>query len=138
MIQVVDIRESRAGATVPSGVPTVVMGPFRLPRYITKTFGICNTGAVTLSGVMLQVNPDQAGLEPGIQQGNPTAPPVQVGPSTAMWVNYASSAFQNLAAGSTAVFEAPLTALFTWWQAVATNDRSQSITVSGYLSAAQA
>ena len=124
-----DYRDLYGGVSVPSGVLTVVWGPFQGGRYVHKALTLLNQGALTLSGAVVQVNPDPVGYEAGMTSTNPTVP--LPSPSAAMWETIDASTFQSLATGAvkTAFFS---TQVAKWWRVAALNDRSASLNVSGY------
>ena len=124
-----NVRAVSKGAIVVSGTQsTVILGPASLGAYSRKTFAVYNLGALTLSGVALQVNPDAGGSEPGtLVDGKQAAPP-----NPGLWVDLNVGA-QNIPAGGVAIM-ANANA-YRWYRVLGTNDQTPSISVSGYCNA---
>lgn len=129
-----DIRNEQGGATVVSGqASTVILGPLRLDRYGAKTFSVYNPGAsLTLSGVIVQVNPDPNGVEPR----SPTDPnnTVQVGPNPALWHMYDETSFCSVGPGQTKSLAVYPYVKFPWWRVIGTvnNAGMPGVAASGY------
>lgn len=129
----VDFHSTYGGALVTSGAtPVVVLGPLDLRRYPKKAFSVYNQSDVTLSGVVIQINPDMGGSETGASQGNPTGatPPP---PNPGLWHTYDATTFQSMATGT-------VRTLFSkddvarWWRVVGTSNLP-GVTASGWLHA---
>jgi len=127
-----DVRSERAGATVASGVAGVILGPLDLLRYREKTFTVVNHGAVTLSGVALQVNHDPHGHESGLLSSTPGT--ILPQPSAGLWQDYDTTSFQSIATGGVRSLNVAGTA-HKWWRLVGTNKFTPSVVVSGHLNA---
>lgn len=127
----VDNKQAFKGSAVASGVTgTVILGPFDLQRYPKKAFTLYNVSAVTLSGALIQINPDQGGYEDGASTTNVTGatPP---SPNAGLWENYDTTSFRSLAsAGVKTVFSKDDVA--RWWRVIAIADEA-NVTVSGWL-----
>lgn len=133
-VVMVDVRSEQVGATVVSGAETVILGPFNLLNRPTKTFTLYNAGALTLSGAVVQVNPDPHGMELGVMQGTP-GPAVQIGPNPVLWQTYDSASFSQLGAGQVRSITA--NDLFRWWRIIGLHQGpNTSIAVSGWVNAA--
>ena len=126
-----DFRSEAAGATLASGTATVVIGPLHLLAYDRKSFTLYNLGAATLSGCLVQINPDPQGYEAGALLANPG----QTGsaPNAGLWETIDNTSFSNLAAGSVKTVQFQTTTA-KWWRLQALNSLP-SITVSGYCNA---
>lgn len=110
-----DGKDAYGGATVASGITGgVIIAATNVLGYKSKCITVYNQGAVTLSGVIVQINP-----EPG------AAPSV----NDVKWETIATT---GTIASATAV-TIQSTAMSKWIQVKAINDRSQSIVASGYL-----
>ena len=133
MSQVVlaDIRCVATGATVPSGVQTVILGPINLYTYKDKSFTLWNYSPVTLSGAVVQVNPDVQGSEFGypLSSTGGTAP----GPNPGLWENYDLTTFQSLGSGKIKSLQVTANT-YKWWRVVGvSNDVANTqITISGW------
>lgn len=131
-----DIKQSRGGATVTSGAAsTVILGPLDLLQYPTKSFTLYNYGTVTLSGAVIQVNPDHQGCETGRTSGDGSQPG---GPNAGLWENHDADTFCSLGSGQVRSKAEASNSLFRWWRIVGTNNQTPSITVSGWNYAASA
>ena len=119
----VEIKEDTGGGLVASGQSSVILGPIDLGKYPTKTFSLWNTGFLTLSGAIVQVNPDRTGDE----QNGPA-------PAAALWHIYDSASFVSLASGECRSLVA--NDLFRWWRVLGANNQPAGIPVSGYYRAA--
>ncbi len=115
-----EYRDEQGGVLVPSGIGTVLLGPFCLPYYETRSFTLYNLGPATLSGAVIQINPDH------------TATPPNGTPNAGLWHTYDATAFQSLAPGEVRSKTATDVA-YRWWRIVGTNDRFASLTASGWL-----
>lgn len=124
-----DINSFSGGAVVTSGTGTVILGPFALMRYPSKTLTLINRGTVTLSGAAIQVNPDLAG-SPADAPINATGG-VGSPPDAALWYTIDDTTFRNLASGG--VKAAILTGAYRWWRVVGTNSLPPDCAVSGIL-----
>lgn len=127
----IDVRHEDGGALVASGTTTVILGPFNFFMRPTKAFALVNRGTLTLSGAIIQVNPDMQGSESGVQGSNPSAQPT-VGPNANMWVNFDTTTFQTMAVGETRVLTTNITALYPWWRVVGVNREPTTIATSGW------
>ena len=123
-----DFRDERSGVTVPSGVLTTILGPFQLPLYGTRSFTILNQGSLTLSGAVVQINPDDKVFEQGIGAAQNT-------PDAALWHTYDASAFRNMAAGEIRSYSAGANVAYRWWRVAGMNNQTPSISTSGWLMA---
>lgn len=122
-----DYLDERGGVALISGVPGVILGPFLMPHYETRSFTVYNANsAVTLSGVEVQINPDPSASMPGL---SPTTLPV---PNPSLWHVYNATALANIGPGTAKSFTATDVA-YRWWRLVGTNSGSQSVTVSGWV-----
>ena len=129
-IVLADIRCVATGATVPSGVQTVILGPINLYTYKDKSFTLWNYSPVTLSGAVIQVNPDVQGSEFGFPLPNGGTSP---GPNPGLWENYDTTTFQNLGTG--VIKSLQVTAnTYKWWRIVGTSNNvaNTAVTVSGW------
>ena len=130
-----DVRSLYGGALVASGAAsTVILGPFDLSRWPNRSLCLYNMGATTLSGAVVQVNPDPFGSEPGV---NPAVAGKLVNPpNSGLWINYDTTTFQSLATAQ--VRGTTLPGMYRYWRVVGTVDNVglPSTTVSGYITAA--
>jgi hypothetical protein len=125
-----DIKDKRGGAILASGVVANIMGPFDLLRYPHKAFTVWNGSSVTLSGALLQANPDQGGYESGVPLSNPgvTGDP----PNAGLWENFDTTSFNSLASGAVkTVFVNGSVA--RWWQIVGLSNQTPNIMASGWV-----
>jgi len=124
-------RAEHQGTTVPSGTLTTVIGPFNLLAYKSKSFTIWNQSFITLSGAVVQCNPDPSGAESGTALVDPNTVPV--GPYSQLWETYDSTTLQSLAASGVKTVHVN-TATSRWWRVAAVNNNQDnvSISVSGY------
>ena len=138
----VDVRSEEGGAIVVSGTnSTVILGPYDLGDRASKTFVLYNQHAsLTLSGALIQVNPDRQGSESmdflGSQPGSAI-----VGPNPALWLDVhtatvapnttATRNFFNIGPG--VVRGVIIEGYHRWWRIVGTNDGTAPITVSGWV-----
>jgi hypothetical protein len=132
MIVQPDVRTAVAGVTLASGVQAVVLGPFDLLRVPRKSFTLLNVGPQTLSGAVLQINPDQGGSEAGTTSSTPgVALPA---PNPALWESTATT-WTSLAPGvvSTQSLAGSGAVCARWWRVVAISNQSAAITVSGWM-----
>lgn len=129
----VDFRSEFKGVTVTSGATAVViLGPLDLGRYPRKAFSIYNQSDVTLSGVVVQINPDLSGFETGASQGNPsgaTQPP----PNPGLWHTFDATTFQSMAPGEVRTRFAK-DDVIRWWRLTGTSSLP-GVTASGWLHA---
>lgn len=126
---VIATRDEQGGASLASGVTSVILGPYNLQLYPTKAFSVYNCGSATLSGAVIQTNPDPGGNE---SQGGSSINATMAAPNAGLWETYDESSFINLASGGVrTVYVIDKSA--KWWRIVATNDRTPTITASGYL-----
>ena len=127
----VDIIDQYGGVTLASGVSTTVLGPFNLLRYPRKSVTLYNLGPVTASGLVVQINPDQAGTE-----GGATIFPATTGapPNPGLWENYDTTSFQSLPTGTVKTLQIT-NAVAKFWRVQGLNAAltGQAITVSGWL-----
>ena len=128
----VDVSAFVSGTPVASGMASVILGPLNLGRRPRKTFTLYNAGTVTLSGAIVQVNPDQGG-QMALQGATPGAPQV-IAPNPALWHTYDAASFQSLGAGQVRSLVA--SDLFRWWRIVGVNDQPAAIAASGWCYAA--
>lgn len=106
------VQDYRGGATLASGVSTVVVGPVSLIGYRSKSFTVYNQGALTLSGVAVQINPDP---------GTPTA-------TDPKWETVSTaSSIPTLTAKTI-----QSTDIAKWFRLIALNNQAASFVVSGY------
>jgi hypothetical protein len=126
-----DLLQFFNGATIPSGsTVTRLLGPYEMLGYPHKSFTIYNLGPVTLSGAAIRINPDHRGVQTGTQMGQIGGS--VAGPNEGLWENYDTTTFLNLPAGS--VKSAHITtATARWWEVVVINDRTPTITCSGWV-----
>lgn len=123
-----DVRCIVGGGTVASGtLSTVVLGPINLYDYNHKSFTLYNYSATTLSGAVIQVNPDHQGQEFPTPAGISTAS--QYGPNPGLWENYDTTAFQNLASGAVKSLNIPGD-VHKWFRVVGTSNQPGSTTVT--------
>lgn len=126
-----DIRTEYGGTTVASGAaPTVILGPFNLARYPVKTITIYNQGPTQLSGVLIEVNPDQGGFESGTASQNPLGP-TPAGPGAGLWETYGT--LQNIPSSTVKSLRASGDA-HRWWRVRAVADLT-TLSVSGWIHA---
>lgn len=117
-----------AGALVASGSTlTNILGPINLRSYPHKAFAVVNHGTVTLSGVVVQVNPDKHGMQQGTALSTGATPV----PNPGLWVNLDTTTFQSLASGACKVVsfaDQP----YPWWRLVAVNYQPPAVSISGW------
>lgn len=122
-------RLERQGAVVTSGdATTVIWGPYDLLAYRDKTFTLYNLGDVTLSGAVVQINPDEGGYEqnaPGLV--NQTRP----APNAGLWHAYDSTTFRSLGSGQVRSLAVANNDRYRWWRIIGTQN-NPSTTVSGW------
>lgn len=106
------VIDNRGGVTLASGTQGVIIGPLNLIGYRSKGFTIHNQGAVTLSGVAVQINPEP---------GTPSA-------TDPRWETVATA--QIIAAGGVKTIQS--TDIAHWWRVVGLNNQTPSIVASGY------
>ena len=128
-----EVQSLYGGAVVESGLrSTVILGPFDLTAWPTKTVCLYNMGATTLSGATVQVNPDP--FAPKQNWRNVAGGgPAQIPPNPGLWISYDSTTFQSL--GSSEVRGTTLPGLYRWWRVVGTVDNAglPRTTVSGFI-----
>lgn len=127
-IAIGDVKCAATGAVIPSGVQTVLLGPLNFFSYKDKSFTLWNYSPVTLSGAVVQVNPDAQGVEFGYPLPNGGT---AQGPNPGLWENYDSTTFQSLPSGSIKSLQVTAST-YRWWQVVGTNNSATPITVSGW------
>ena len=108
-----NVNQRYAGVTLASGVLTTVVGPFHLARLRNQAGFFLNQSLSTISGAVLQVNPDT------------TSDPNAV--SGAMWITVASAT--SIASGTLVQLTATTPAK---WGRIAAISNFDSLTVSGY------
>lgn len=124
-----DTRCVVGGATVISGTQsTVILGPINLYNYGHKSFTVYNAGSVTLSGAIIQVNPDHHGQEFTSVPANPSAPVVG-GPNPALWETIDTTSYQSLGPGAVKSVQLSNNT-YKWWQVVGTSNAGGSTTVT--------
>ncbi len=127
-----DIKDKRDSALLASGVAANIIDPVDFLRYVHKSITIWNGGPVTLSGAVIQINPDHQGYEQiGVV---PLSNPGTTGaaPNPALWENYDTTSFSNLASGGVkTVFINGNVA--RWWRVVGTNSQPPSLMTSGWV-----
>lgn len=130
----VDVFSHRGGVTIASGGLSVLLGPLNLLRYPTITFTLYNPNFYTLSGAVIQVNPDDVGIEPGLVPAVPAGSPTQIGPNPALWYDYDATTFKFMTSGQLrhVVAAGP----HRWWRVLAANYQTPALSVSGWVNAA--
>lgn len=125
-----DTKDVRSGALLASGVQATIVGPVDLLRYPRKAITIYNGGSVTLSGAVVQVNPDHQGYERTTQLANPNA--TGSGPNAGLWENYDTTTFQSLASGGikTKFINGDVA---RWWRVIGINQDTPDIMTSGWV-----
>jgi hypothetical protein len=125
-----DTKDKRGGAVLVSGVQAVILGPYDLTRYPHKSFTIYNGGSVTLSGAVIQINPDHQGYEDSVPLSNPGS--IGAAPNAGLWENFDTTSFQSLASGGIkTVFIDGKEA--RWWRIVGINHQPPSVMTSGWV-----
>lgn len=126
-----DARCVPGGTVIASGVVTTIMGPFNLLNYKEKSFTLYNYGA-TLSGAVVQVNPDHQGQEySSVPSSTLGASP---GPNAGLWENFDTATFQSLAPGQVKSLQIPAStgATLKWWRVQGTA-HLPNVMVSGWM-----
>lgn len=130
-----DVRCNPGGATVTSGsLTTTILGPFNLLNYKDKSFTLYNYGSVTLSGAVIQVNPDHQGAEYAFVPSSTIG--ASSGPNSGLWENFDTTSFQSLASGAikSVQVSAATGATLKWWRVQGTADHSTgAVTISGWM-----
>jgi hypothetical protein len=130
-----DVIDYADGAVCISGQLTTIIGPTNLLRRGgKKSFTIVNLSTTqALSGGLVQVSPDPAGLQKEFVSVYP--PGAQFGPSPAMWMTVNSTAFSNLAPGEVRGFQSE--DLWRWWRVQMLNTSAAAVTCSGFCLASE-
>jgi len=131
-----DVLRWYGGKTVVSGAAsTVIAGPFDLLRYKDKSFSLYNYGATTLSGAVIQVNPDHSGI--AVDQDVPLNDTAADRPTIneTMWHDFDTTSFRSMGSGDARSVAAQSNAIFRWWRIVGTVDNAglANATVSGWM-----
>lgn len=120
-------RHDQGGALVPSGTVTSIFGPVHYGTSPHKAFAVANQSAYTLSGAIIQVNPDRHGVQVGTALSDGRTP----APNASLWVNLDTTTFQTLSSGQCRVV-AFADRPYPWWRIVAVNDQPPSLGISGW------
>ena len=127
-----DVRCAPGGAVIPSGTPTVILGPFNLFNYKDKSFTLYNYGT-TLSGALIQVNPDHQGVE-YITPNSAIGGTNQLGPNAGLWETIDSTTFNSFPSGSVKSVQvsAATGATLKWWRVIGTAHQN-GVMCSGWM-----
>lgn len=123
-----DFRDEQGGVSLPSGVETVILGPFVLGRYDVKSFTLLNQGPLTLSGARIEINPDHTTGESGPKADGSA----WRAPNPGLWHTYDATGFSNLGSGQLRSVSASGSA-YRWWRVVGLNTQTPALSVSGWL-----
>lgn len=127
---VADIDDRRGGAVVASGTTTVIVGPWKLGKRLTKSFSLYNCHpSITLSGAILEINPDPEGADDTFFVSTP-GQPQPGGPNPQLWHTYDNVTFQAIAPGECRSVVA--NDLFMWWRIRGVNNSNSLMLVSGF------
>lgn len=122
-----DTRNFMGGAAVASGTKaTIIIGPFDLLRWPSRSVVLHNGGAVTLSGATVQVSNDPGGYEDSLGSSNPG----RATPPPSMWIDYDTATFISVGSGEDRGTTLP--GAYRWWRVVGTSNQQGTITVSGF------